>query len=509
MGVMERENGNSGEDISLKDIISFIKLRFLRIFLRVLVSLIAVLVVIVLFYAYSPRSSSYKRNIVLLLQKPENLASYPSGKPFSSSDLISPLVLQEVYNNNNLKERIGFAKFCSFFAITDGDVRRDELDAEYRQKMTQKNISVVDLQNLERQYKQKLQTLSTDTLCITMSPQIGFSMTEAAKILNEIPETWFKIYSKLEAGQFPQIEANFLKQELSRQAGQPGYLILLEKTRVYCRQLESMCIRLGDMLQGKNVSLASGEFLGDVLNQLRSIDKYQISVFRQYVLLNPTYQGTLDKIFIYSNLQNIEQELIRVNTKYDSAVASIDILQAKTAASPNGMGSNGKPGNESGITLQLDNSFFNQFADMVRNDVNNTLRAASARKALELGEERANLEADKIYFQQLLNSIAAAKQVTGSGALNPEQFGALLKSMYADLFAVSEKVIQFRDKIVQDYLTSREFYVPIGNVQYRSESRFSISRFCIGMAALWILFNLIFVTVEFYQFSAKAKKLVH
>ena len=494
--------GDYTDDLNLKDILAFFKLRFKRLLLRMIITGSIMVLVMILCVLLAPKTSIWTRNIMVLLPKRDNIARYPSGKPFSSADLLSNPVLQQVYQRNNLKGRMDFKDFVSSFFMTNSDIKKAILDAEYREKMGKKNISVIDLQNLEQEYAQKLQMLTSDLLAISMTPDVPLTKTQITKILNDIPELWYQIYSKLEARDFPQIDMATMRQEIIQASKQPGRLILLDKTRVYCNQLLAMCNTLNEMLQGQNVSLPSGEFLGDIQQQLRNIQQYKIDVFHQYILMNSSYQGVFDKIFICSKLQNIEQELLKLNRKYDGTLAAIKLLQTSvTSKNAENISRSSAKTAEAPLTLQLDNTFFNQFAEMIRNDVNNKLRATYAQKTLEYADSIASLEADKIYFQNLLNSMNAKQQT--SFTLNPEQFNKLLQEMYTELFSVGGKVVQFRDKILKDYLNSRTFYTPVGNVQYYSEYSIPIVKILLGLFALWLFINLAWGVYDFCLMNAK------
>ena len=95
-----------------------------------------------------------------------------------------------------------------------------------------------------------------------------------------------------------------------------------------------------------------------------------------------------------------------------------------------------------------------------------------------------------------------AKQQT-SFTLNPEQFNKLLQEMYTELFSVGGKVVQFRDKILKDYLNSRTFYTPVGNVQYYSEYSIPIVKILLGLFALWLFINLAWGVYDFCLMNAK------
>ena len=142
---------------------------------------------------------------------------------------------------------------------------------------------------------------------------------------------------------------------------------------------------------------------------------------------------------------------------------------------------------------------------MIRNDVNNKLRAKYAEKAIEYGDKRANLEADKMYYEQLLKGISAQKQDSLKiTAITPQSFHTMLQNMYTELFATSAKVIQLRDLLIEKYLTSRTFYVPVGPVQVLQEYRYSFKRLALALLALWALYNLCATAFNFYRMNDKA-----
>ena len=62
---------------------------------------------------------------------------------------------------------------------------------------------------------------------------------------------------------------------------------------------------------------------------------------------------------------------------------------------------------------------------------------------------------------------------------------------------------KFRDMITTDYLSSRSFYVPVGNVQYQDEFRYPFRHFLIGLIAIWGLYNLVCIGWDFYQMNIK------
>ena len=94
---------------------------------------------------------------------------------------------------------------------------------------------------------------------------------------------------------------------------------------------------------------------------------------------------------------------MKINKKYEGTFTAIKLLQTPTSSIEEKKAAPSGTEIQTPVTFQLDNSFFAQFAEMVRNDINNTLRATSAKKILEYTDNRAELEAGKLYFQNLLS----------------------------------------------------------------------------------------------------------
>ncbi len=197
-----------------------------------------------------------------------------------------------------------------------------------------------------------------------------------------------------------------------------------------------------------------------------------------------------------------------LDIQYQSAVESYNILQdRKTAISENL--DNTQKKDDSALTLQLDNSFFNQFAELVRNDKNDPQRIFFSQKVLELGESRAALQEDKFYFEQLLkfmNSEKAANNKIPSEIQNlaKTDFNNQLEQLFLDINKTAEKVYQFRDLVMNENISSRSFYIPYGNVLYQTSYFISPVRILFGLLACWFLFNLVVITFQFYQSLRKS-----
>ncbi len=109
------------DEISLKEIFTYICKRKGKILFRGFVSLAVVVLVFACFYAFAPKTNTYGREIMLTL--PKNTAGtlvYPGGTVFSEADLVSPAVLKAVYETNKLQDRMSLAEFSALFFLFNG-----------------------------------------------------------------------------------------------------------------------------------------------------------------------------------------------------------------------------------------------------------------------------------------------------------------------------------------------------------------------------------------------------
>lgn len=489
--------------IDIKEILSVLRKNRKSILRFGLGTLGITLLICAAFFCLCPRTDIYSVSLSILLEQKNGQYLYPSGRPFSSADLISHPVLWEVYENCNLKDTVTFEKFQRSFFISQQDPKFAKIDAQFQAKLKKKDVSIVDVKQLEREYLEELNRNRSAQLTISMIPTFPVGRQQASRILNAVPETWFTVYSKLEARPYPQIETSSNMQTLKRKIGKEGQLVLLEKSRQFCQQLINMCDLLNNMLQGKNISLKSGEFIGDLRANLTSLMRYQINVLQQYVLTHPEYQRTFDRIFLESCLQNVNMDLERMRAKYDGAVESLNLVSA-TRTVKTGSAAAAAGGNGSAITMQLDNGIFNSMAELIRNDATNDMRRVYAEKTMNFKEQSADLEADRKRYQEILGVLDQNRANKGKyTALTPEQFNAHMQTMFDELLKLGDQVVQFRDRVINEFLSSRQFCAINKDTKLVSEPVLPMKRVLAGLILLWMLLNFCRIVSLFYSRKEK------
>lgn len=117
------------------------------------------------------------------------------------------------------------------------------------------------------------------------------------------------LYRQMEGDKLPQTDFDTNFEKKLRTELQTSRLIALDRATYYNDQLLKLCGTLQPLLGNRNISLASGEYLSDLVESLQCIRKYQLDLLRQMILTSSNLRSDLDLYFIKSQIQYLEQEL--------------------------------------------------------------------------------------------------------------------------------------------------------------------------------------------------------
>lgn len=488
----------NGETDLFAKVISYLKVRFKSIFFRGVISLIVTVLLLTVLWAFSPRKVMYSQDVMLMLPKGEKTFSYPDGTEFSTADLISPSVLNEIYRECKLQERMPENDFQKIFMVVNSDIERTLLDAEYREKMAKRNISLVDLRKLQDEYTNKIDALPKNRFSVMMNAEVPFSFLEAQNILSKIPVIWFKQYSVLHSEPLPPVE-NLAAYD---PASVSGNLLQLERAYLYCRNLQEHCKQLDDQLaKNRNFAAKTGETLSDLLHNLQQLERFELSLLRQYIQCNAKLQQPADKLFVQSRVSHIRQELLRENELRNNVVNIINTIRSNTAVSAPA-GTQNTPVATTAVqqdaTLQLDSAFLTRYGALVQKTAAQNLIVPYLEKMEKSSDKIAALNAENLYFDMFLK----AENTAPVAEITPEKFQEMLKKANADLIAAGKKVDELQNYL-QTHALSSDYFVSDGYAKEVKNLSLPIKLIAVGLIAIWMLFNIIVIVIDFYKFGEK------
>jgi hypothetical protein len=118
---------------------------------------------------------------------------YPNARPFSPNDLISPVVLQRVFETNKLNEfGIKLSEFSSAISVRPYSPLYGEAVSAFRGRLENKRLTFVEQQKIEKEMEKELEAISGKNALIifVVNKHVGISENLGLKVVDNIAETW-------------------------------------------------------------------------------------------------------------------------------------------------------------------------------------------------------------------------------------------------------------------------------------------------------------------------------
>ena len=191
----ESHRVSANNDISLWDILDIFYEK--KVLILVYSVFAALIVACVSFYTYinSPSSKSCVLNFSLMFDG-VNKGKYPNGTKFVDSDIISTPVLQNVYDNNKLKQYFGsFGNFKNTISIQRYNPGLAFLNFEYKAKLEDRKISSAERYEIEQNFYRQTAGMNAKpvfALVLNFPDPVKYNFPESlsASILNDTLSVW-------------------------------------------------------------------------------------------------------------------------------------------------------------------------------------------------------------------------------------------------------------------------------------------------------------------------------
>ena len=125
------------------------------------------------------------------------------------------------------------------------------------------------------------------------------------------------------------------------------------------------------------------------------------------------------------------------------------------------------------------------------------MREEYAKKALEYKEQLSVFEAEKGYYQSMLEHLSSQKTATGS-RVNMQQVQAIEKNMFDEMILLCRKVNEFKDLVFRDYHLSKQFFIFDGIISKQTSFTKPVFRIAAGIVLLFMGICALYVIILFY-----------
>lgn len=113
---------------------------------------------------------------------------YPDGTPFTSADLVSPVVIEEVHAELDLAgQGVGLQELSQMLSVAPYTPRRDELMAEYKRRLSS-GLSSAETAELEEDFLARLERITRGQVMLSLTTR--HADLPGHEILAAIPRAW-------------------------------------------------------------------------------------------------------------------------------------------------------------------------------------------------------------------------------------------------------------------------------------------------------------------------------
>ena len=293
---------------------------------RVLILLYTVFVSILIvclgsfLYLKSPTTKISVLNFSLMFDGINN-GEYPNGMKFVESDIISSSVLQQVYDNNNLKQYFGnldaFKKTVSIQRYNPGLAF---LNFEYKSKLEEKKLTSAERYEIEQDfYRQTANMIAKPvfTLVLSYPDAVKYDLPDviAAEILNKTLNVWLtdaKRYQGITKYNISLI-SNRVDKEFIKET---DYFNSVDLMRLLLNDLNSDITKLEEVPNSKYLRLKHG----DKTYSIQDL-KLRVDFIKKYIL-----EPLLATIRVSGANKNLQDVTPYIDAQINSLEIKSDIL---------------------------------------------------------------------------------------------------------------------------------------------------------------------------------------
>jgi len=374
---------------------------------------IAVLAVTALFWLFvvlvnfaSPTVQSSSINVFLTFEGAGN-GAYPNGRNFSVNDLISPVVLNGVYDENNVAEYMTRQDFLSGFTATPYAPYTEVIKRKYAMQLENDKQTPADIDRLQQDLSNELNQATSQGATVTFSTSRNVAPELTSQLLRSVPEVWADhMINKLGVLRFDRkiYSAKAIDQELVKSM---DYLISFEFLQDKLALLNQNIAEILVMPNGRLVrDEESGLSAPDLSLAASDLDLYRIlPIITPIRKLGIAREPAVVKIYFEHKLLEHERArrlASRRGSNLESAYLQYD-TQQPTRDQSGVSGGIMQPGG--GMIPQIGSEFLDKIVEMTSAGIDTRFRQQLTERQIELANEVSRIEIEIKRVQEILTSL--------------------------------------------------------------------------------------------------------
>lgn len=270
---------------ALDKIVDLVRRSWLRTFAGAILGLVVGVAMALVFKVANPPVTTYREGITVSFSETARVdvsapgaaswqSKYPNGSPFSPTDLLSPVVIDRVYNDNKLDSHgVRRADFDSMLSVGVFSPVMDATLERYRLRLAEKSITFVERQAIEEEFAAEIERLAGKNLIVTFTVPDSLKLPAdlAAKIVADIPARWSEHFiNRLGVAELP-IAASTKKLFAQGEIDTLDFPLALDKIEKMKGNVSGRLNEIAKVAGAETFQASNGATLADLFRDLENL----------------------------------------------------------------------------------------------------------------------------------------------------------------------------------------------------------------------------------------------
>jgi hypothetical protein len=416
--------------------------------------------------------------------------TYPNGMRFTTSDIVATPILHKVYSANQLSNFVEFQDFSSAVFILESNQILEQLADEYRARLSERNLSAIDRERIQEEYRIKRESLARSAYSINF--MIGRETSKIPrsvinKLLAQTLAAWAEYAVNTKGAvryKTPVLTDNILTPDILNEQPIIALDILRTKINEVVRNIDQLLqIPGAEVLRTDDRNISLVEIRGQLDDLIRLRLRPLISKVHAAGLVQD-HEGTVR--YLRAQLVDNEYRVEEGNARVSRLREALDTYQGGSRPAADAMSSTPRAQPPSGeiVMPQLSESFLEQIVSLSGQNADRRYRQEFVDEIKSASLQNLSKEAEIIYYGDVL-SLLTTSGASRSGT--EEELAAVqdeLARTLSELTASIHQVNRIYDLISVNLNSSTALFTTLAPPRTRVERATSPARLALLGALL-------------------------
>ncbi|WIO75379.1 hypothetical protein QP938_05590 [Porticoccaceae bacterium LTM1] len=390
----------------------------------------------------APSPSTYSRVIQFTFEGAEK-GEYPNETPFRIADVVSPAVLAQVYEINQLSELgISQANFVQSFNIQPYAPDYNIIVAKYESAMSRKNITGEEINALQANMKSELEQAQGRSALISFKPikKIRLNENVIDKVLLDVPRLWAE--KAINSDGVTNLDVTIYSSKMfdDQRFESLDYMIAMDLVQDNVRLIKSNIEKLLERPNGAVVKDDQSSFgLPDLEKAIDDVVTYDLQQLITPIQdLGVTKNAEIVKLYYQGEMRKVEQERQFELDQAELIRETLSQYGQNLAGDRSAGGSGAVAGSP-----QLGDEFLDRVIDLTQKGADMEYRQSLTDKILEHRQNAAELKYKLEQMQVVLNAVSSKQEKSES----EERYIELLEKSFPAILGKLRDYVDITNRI--------------------------------------------------------------